>query len=54
MLARGPRFAVPIRFTQATKMARFLICTGKSAIPKAKALAGVIEVIDPIHMGGRA
>src|SRR5215213_9556577 len=40
-----------IRFKQATKIARFLTCSGKSAIPKANALGGDMEFIDSIHLG---
>src|ERR671910_473678 len=54
MLARGPRFAVAIRLTHATKMARFLIWIGKSAIPNPNALTGDTDLIDSIHLGGGA
>src|SRR5215212_1344111 len=43
-----------IRFKHATKIARFLTCSGKSAIPNAKALGGDMEFIDSIHLGGDA
>jgi hypothetical protein len=39
---------------QATKIARFLICSGKSAIPNPNALGGDMELIDSIHLGGGA
>jgi hypothetical protein len=38
----------------ATKIARFLIWSGKSAIPNPNALAGDMELIDSIHLGGCA
>jgi hypothetical protein len=40
-----------IRCRHATKIARFLTCSGKSAIPKANALGGDMESIDSIHPG---
>src|SRR5215211_659498 len=40
-----------IRFKQATKIARFLTCSGKSAIPNPNALGGDMESIDFIHLG---
>src|SRR5215213_4555199 len=43
-----------IRFKQATKMARFLTCSGKSAIPNPNALGGDMTFIDSIHTGGDA
>ena len=43
-----------IRFKQATKIARFLTCSGKSAIPNPNALGGDTEFIDFIHLGGDA
>src|SRR5215203_6014971 len=43
-----------IRFKQATKMARFLTCSGKSAIPNPNALGGDMTFIDSIHAGGDA
>src|SRR5215210_8176426 len=39
---------------QATKIARFLIWSGKSTIPNPNALGGDIELIDSIHLGGGA
>src|SRR5829696_4698831 len=54
LLPRGPRLAVAIRLTHATEIARFLIWTGKSAIPNPNALAGVIVFICSIHPGGCA
>src|SRR5215210_1704655 len=41
-----------IRFKHATKIARFLTCNGKSAIPNPNALGGDMESIDSIHLGG--
>jgi len=35
-------------------MARFLIWTGKSAIPNPNALAGDVKLIDSIHLDGGA
>src|SRR5829696_6059804 len=43
-----------IRFKHATKIARFLTCSGKSAIPNPNALGGDMEFIDSIHLGGDA
>jgi len=40
-----------IRLTHATKIARFLTCSGKSAIPKPNALGGDMASIDAIHLG---
>src|SRR5215203_25795 len=53
-LPRGPRLAAAIRLTHATKIARFLIWTGKSTIPTPNALGGDMEPIDSIHIGGCA
>src|SRR5215212_2044265 len=53
-LPRELRLAAAIRLTQATKIARFLIWTGKSAIPTPNALGGDMEPIDSIHLGGCA
>jgi hypothetical protein len=49
-----PRFDAMIRFRHATKMARFLTCNGKSAIPNAKALDGELLSMDCSHPGGEA
>ena len=38
----------------ATKIARFLICSGKSAIPNPNALGGDMVFIDSIHLGREA
>src|SRR5215203_685553 len=54
MLPWGLRLAAAIRFKHATKIARFLIWTGKSAILKPNALGGDMELIDSIHLGGDA
>src|SRR5215217_7023599 len=53
-LLRGLRLAAATRLTHATKIARFLIWSGKSAIPNANALGGDMELIDSIHLGGCA
>src|SRR3712207_1649039 len=53
-LPRGLRLAAAIRLTHATKIARFLIWTGKSAMPNPNALDGDMELIDSIHLGGWA
>src|ERR687889_1436610 len=52
MLPSGPRFDTMIRFKQATKIARFLTCSGKSTIPNPNALGGDMESMDSIHLGG--
>src|SRR5215217_5169499 len=54
MLPLGLRLDAIIRLRQATKIARFLICSGKSAIPTPNALGGDMEFIDSIHPGGDA
>src|ERR687897_931004 len=54
MLLRELRLAAAITLTQATKIARFLIWSGKSAIPNPNALGGDMELIDSIHLGGCA
>src|SRR5215207_11089987 len=53
-LLRGPRLAAAIRLTHATKIARFLIWSEKSAIPTPNALGGDTELIDFIHLDGCA
>src|SRR5919112_4962815 len=40
-----------IRLTHATKIARFLTCSGKSAIPKPNALGDDMTSIDSVHLG---
>src|SRR5918994_97557 len=52
MLPSGPRLDTTIRFKQATKIARFLTCSGKSTIPSPNALGGDMESLDSIHFGG--
>jgi hypothetical protein len=54
MLPRGLRLDAMIRFKHATKIARFLTCNGKSAIPNPNALGGDMESIVSIHLGGDA
>src|SRR5215213_6973975 len=53
-LLRELRLAAAIRLMHATKIARFLIWSGKSAIPTPKALGGDMELIDSIHLDGCA
>jgi hypothetical protein len=53
-LPRELRLAAAIRLTHATKITRFLIWSGKSAIPNPNALGGDMELIDSIHLGGCA
>ena len=50
----GSRLDAMISSMQATKIARFLIWSGKSAIPKPNALVGDMAFIDSIHLGGCA
>src|SRR5215212_962219 len=54
MLPSRLRLDATIRFKHATKIARFLICSGKSATPIPNALGGDMESIDSIHPGGDA
>src|SRR5215208_2976775 len=54
MLSSGLRLDATIRLKHATKIARFLICSGKSATPIPKALGGDMKSIDSIHPGGEA
>jgi hypothetical protein len=54
MLPLGLRLDAMIRFKHATKIARFLTCSGKSAIPNPNARGGDMEFIDSIHLGGDA
>jgi hypothetical protein len=49
-----PRFDAMIRFKHAIKMARFLTCNGKRAIPNAKARDGELLSRDCSHPGGEA
>src|SRR5215208_4070192 len=51
MLSRGLRLDTMIRFKHATKIARFLTCSGKSAVPNPNALGGDMASIDCIHLG---
>jgi hypothetical protein len=50
MLPSRLRLDAMIRFKHATKIARFLTCSGKSTIPNA--LGGDMDFIDSIHLGG--
>src|SRR5215211_255908 len=52
ILPSGPRLDTMIRFKQATKIARFLTCSGKSTIPNPNTLGGDMESMDSIHFGG--
>src|SRR5215210_454622 len=51
MEPRKPGFDTMIRFRHATKIARFLTCNGKSAIPNKSALAGDMDFTDSIPPG---
>src|SRR5215203_853523 len=54
MLSSVRRPDAMMRFKHATKIARFLTCSGKSAIPNAKALVGELLSMDSSHPGGEA
>src|SRR5215211_4734021 len=54
MLPSRLRLDATIRLKHATKIARFLICSGKSATPIPNALGGDMKSIDSIHPGGEA
>src|SRR5215217_5425886 len=54
MLSSVRRPDAMMRFKHATKIARFLTCSGKSAIPNAKALVGELLSMDFSHPGGEA